>query len=61
MIRSPFQALSMLHMFRKREVQLTQSAFDECFDCITFFLEKCNNERHRLVTLEGDDDEKEGS
>lgn len=59
MIRSPFMALQMLHAFRLKRVVLTREVYDECFDAITVFLERCNNEQHRLVTLGGDDEKEE--
>lgn len=49
--QSPYLAVHVLVAFQRKQVSLTEEAFDEAFDEITSFLEKCNNERYRLVSL----------
>lgn len=45
---SPFLAVSVLSVFKRGRLQLTQEQFDEAFEAITAFLEECNDERFRL-------------
>lgn len=49
-----FQALSILHCFRRKLIELTPEAYDEAFDVITDFLSQVNDETYRLVTLQGE-------
>lgn len=54
--QSPYLAVHVLVAFQRRLVNLTQEAYDEAFDEITAFLEACNNEQHRLVSLKPEDE-----
>lgn len=45
-------AVSLLLAFKRGMVELTPEAYDEAFDRITWFLEECNDERHRLADLD---------
>lgn len=54
---TPFSAVLMLQAFRRGLVGMTQGAYDEAFDTITDFLERCNNETYRLIPApEGTED-----
>lgn len=46
---SPLLAITQLMAFRNGMVGMTQGAFDEAFDTVTGFLERCNNESYRLI------------
>jgi len=57
---SPLLAVSQLIAFRKGLVGMTQGAYDEAFDAITGFLERCNNETYRLIPSEEAEEDLEG-
>lgn len=51
---SPFLAVSVLSVFAKGKVTLSEQQFDEAFDALTDLLEASNNEKHRLDTPKGE-------
>lgn len=45
---SPFSSVSLLTLFVKRRITMTEETFDKAFDGLTALLEDANNERYRL-------------
>jgi len=41
-------AIELLTCFRRKQLTLTRSMFDACFDAVTDELERANNEAYRL-------------
>lgn len=45
---SPFSAVSLLSLFVRGKLSMTEDTFDKAFDGLTALLEDANNERYRL-------------
>jgi len=45
---SPFSAVSLLALFARGKITMTEETFDKAFDGLTALLEDANNERYRL-------------
>lgn len=46
---TPFTALSMLTMWERKKIVLDFETYDQCVDEIVSLLERCNDEKYRLV------------